>query len=68
VLGAGDTSVRLGNAEISDELVDVSSEEPNDEASTLVAVAEAQQRAKRRLPKAVYDSLVAGTEKGLTVA
>lgn len=34
----------------------------------LVSVAEAQMRAKRRVPRAVYDSLVAGTEQGLTVA
>jgi heme/flavin dehydrogenase (mycofactocin system) len=34
----------------------------------LVSVAEAQARARRRLPRAVYDSLVAGSEKGLTVA
>jgi heme/flavin dehydrogenase (mycofactocin system) len=31
-------------------------------------VAEAQRRAKRRLPKGVYGALVAGAEKGLTVA
>jgi heme/flavin dehydrogenase (mycofactocin system) len=31
-------------------------------------VAEAQRRAKRRLPKGVYGALVAGSEKGLTVA
>lgn len=30
-------------------------------------VAEAQRRAKRRLPKSVYAALVAGSEKGLTV-
>ncbi|SFT51482.1 L-lactate dehydrogenase (cytochrome) [Geodermatophilus amargosae] len=30
-------------------------------------VAEAQRRAKRRLPKGVYGALVAGSEKGLTV-
>src|SRR3954452_9597260 len=29
-------------------------------------VAEAQRRAKRRLPKGVYGALVAGSEKGLT--
>lgn len=29
-------------------------------------VAEAQRRAKKRLPKAIYNSLVAGTERGLT--
>jgi L-lactate dehydrogenase (cytochrome)/glycolate oxidase len=31
-------------------------------------VAEAQRRAKRRLPKSVYGALVAGSERGLTVA
>ena len=31
-------------------------------------LAEAQRRAKKRLPKDVYNSLVAGTEKGLTTA
>jgi heme/flavin dehydrogenase (mycofactocin system) len=31
-------------------------------------VAEAQRRAKRRLPKGVYGALVAGSEKGLTAA
>jgi heme/flavin dehydrogenase (mycofactocin system) len=31
-------------------------------------VAEAQRRAKRRLPKSVYGALIAGTEKGLTLA
>jgi len=31
-------------------------------------VAEAQRRAKKRLPKSVYGALVAGTEKGLTLA
>ncbi|MBM0237382.1 mycofactocin biosynthesis FMN-dependent deaminase MftD [Micromonospora sp. ATA32] len=31
-------------------------------------VAEAQRRAKRRLPKAVYKSLLAGTEKGITLS
>ncbi len=30
-------------------------------------VAEAQRRAKKRLPKSVYAALVAGSEKGLTV-
>ena len=30
-------------------------------------VAEAQRRAKRRLPSSVYRALVAGSEKGLTV-
>jgi L-lactate dehydrogenase (cytochrome)/glycolate oxidase len=31
-------------------------------------VAEAQRRAKKRLPKSVYGALIAGTEKGLSVA
>jgi pre-mycofactocin synthase len=31
-------------------------------------VAEAQRRAKKRLPKSVYGALIAGAEKGLTVA
>ncbi len=31
-------------------------------------VAEAERRAKRRLPKGVYGALVAGSEKGLTAA
>lgn len=31
-------------------------------------VAEAQRRAKRRLPRSVYGALIAGTEKGLTLA
>lgn len=31
-------------------------------------VAEAQRRAKRRLPKSVYGALVAGSERGLTIA
>ena len=31
-------------------------------------VAEAQRRAKKRLPKSVYGALIAGTEKGLTIA
>lgn len=31
------------------------------------AVAEAQRRAKKRLPKSVYAALIAGSEKGLTV-
>src|ERR1700733_5893204 len=31
-------------------------------------VAEAQRRAKKRLPKSVYGALVAGSERGLTVA
>ena len=31
-------------------------------------VAEAQRRAKKRLPKSVYGALVAGSEKGLTAA
>lgn len=30
-------------------------------------MAEAQRRAKRRLPKGVYGALVAGSEQGLTV-
>lgn len=30
-------------------------------------VAEAQRRAKKRLPKSVYDALIAGSEKGLTL-
>ena len=30
-------------------------------------VAEAQRRAKKRLPKSVYSSLIAGSEKGITV-
>jgi heme/flavin dehydrogenase (mycofactocin system) len=34
----------------------------------LESVAEAQRRAQRRLPKPIYQSLVAGTEKGLTLA
>src|SRR5664279_6369775 len=31
-------------------------------------IAEAQRRAKKRLPKSVYAALVAGTERGLTVS
>jgi heme/flavin dehydrogenase (mycofactocin system) len=31
-------------------------------------VAEAQRRAQKRLPKSVYGALIAGTEKGLTIA
>ena len=31
-------------------------------------VADAQQRAKKRLPKSVYSALIAGSEKGVTVA
>ena len=31
-------------------------------------VAEAQRRAKKRLPKSVYSALVAGSERGLTIA
>src|ERR1700686_3455672 len=31
------------------------------------SVAEAQRRAKRRLPKSVYGALIAGTEQGLTI-
>ncbi|HEY5853718.1 MAG TPA: alpha-hydroxy-acid oxidizing protein, partial [Aldersonia sp.] len=31
-------------------------------------VAEAQRRASKRLPKSVYSALVAGSEKGITVA
>src|SRR6185437_5322972 len=31
-------------------------------------VAEAQRRARKRLPKSVYGALVAGSERGLTVA
>src|SRR5258708_26515945 len=31
-------------------------------------VAQAQQRARKRLPKSVYGALLAGTEKGLTVS
>ena len=31
-------------------------------------VAEAQRRARKRLPKSVYSALLAGTEKGLTVS
>ena len=31
-------------------------------------VAEAQRRAKKRLPRSVYGALVAGSEKGLTLA
>jgi pre-mycofactocin synthase len=31
------------------------------------SVAEAQRRARKRLPKAVYDALVAGSERGVTV-
>jgi heme/flavin dehydrogenase (mycofactocin system) len=31
------------------------------------SVAEAQRRAKKRLPKSVYDALIAGSEKGLTL-
>src|SRR6476661_2115730 len=31
-------------------------------------VAEAQRRAKKRLPKSVYGALIAGSEKGLTIA
>ena len=30
------------------------------------SVAEAQRRAKKRLPKGVYGALVAGSERGLT--
>ncbi|HEY8534287.1 MAG TPA: pre-mycofactocin synthase MftD [Micromonospora sp.] len=33
----------------------------------LETVAEAQRRAKKRLPKAVYSALIAGTEKGITL-
>ena len=33
---------------------------------TIETLAEAQRRAKRRLPKDIYNSLVAGTEKGVT--
>ena len=33
---------------------------------TIETLAEAQRRAKKRLPKDIYNSLVAGTEKGLT--
>lgn len=33
----------------------------------LETVAEAQRRARRRLPKSVYDALLAGSERGLTV-
>ena len=32
------------------------------------SVAEAQRRAKKRLPKSVYSALVAGSERGLTIA
>ncbi len=32
------------------------------------SVAEAQRRAKKRLPKSVYGALVAGSERGLTIA
>lgn len=31
------------------------------------SVAEAQRRAKRKLPKSVYGALIAGSEKGLTL-
>jgi L-lactate dehydrogenase (cytochrome)/glycolate oxidase len=31
-------------------------------------VAEAQRRARRRLPRSVYGALLAGSERGLTVA
>ncbi len=31
-------------------------------------VAEAQRRARKRLPESVYSALLAGTEKGLTVS
>jgi hypothetical protein len=31
-------------------------------------VAEAQRRAKKRLPRSVYGALVAGSEKGVTAA
>src|SRR5262245_53632893 len=31
------------------------------------SVAEAQRRARRRLPKSVYSALIAGSEKGVTV-
>ena len=31
------------------------------------SVAEAQRRAKKRLPKSVYGALVAGSERGLTI-
>jgi heme/flavin dehydrogenase (mycofactocin system) len=36
-------------------------------ASWFETVAEAQRRAKKRLPKSVYSALVAGSERGLTV-
>ncbi|WP_227480947.1 pre-mycofactocin synthase MftD [Thermobifida fusca] len=36
-------------------------------SAPLESVAEAQRRAKKRLPTAVYASLIAGTEKGLTL-
>jgi L-lactate dehydrogenase (cytochrome)/glycolate oxidase len=32
------------------------------------SVAEAQRRAKKRLPKSVYDALIAGSERGVTLA
>jgi isopentenyl diphosphate isomerase/L-lactate dehydrogenase-like FMN-dependent dehydrogenase len=32
------------------------------------SVAEAQRRAKKRLPRSVYDALLAGSERGLTLA
>src|ERR1017187_5926686 len=32
------------------------------------SVAEAQRRARKRLPKSVYGALIAGTEQGLTAA
>jgi pre-mycofactocin synthase len=37
------------------------------ERKPLTSLSDAQRRAKRRLPKAVYVSLLAGTEKGLTM-
>ena len=35
--------------------------------AVIETVAEAQRRAKKRLPKSVYGALVAGSERGLTV-
>ncbi|MCZ4522318.1 alpha-hydroxy-acid oxidizing protein, partial [Rhodococcus ruber] len=39
-----------------------------DRSSWFESVADAQRRAKKRLPKSVYAALVAGSEQGLTVS
>ena len=48
-------------------LAEISAQNPWRTNPWFESVAEAQRRSKKRLPKSVYDALVAGSEEGLTI-